>query len=68
MNNFKKRLRSKEFWTGLIGVSGLVAQYVCKEFGLSFDVVGLNVLLTAILTFAAGLGVFVNPTTKGIKD
>lgn len=66
--NLKLRWRSLPFWTGIVGVIGLIAQFVCKNYGLTFDLEGLNAILTAVLGCMVTLGVLSDPTTPGVRD
>lgn len=66
--NWKVRLQSKEFWVAVIAFIMLVTQYVCKWFGLEFDLPGLNEILSAILGLLVLLGIVVDPTTPKTSD
>lgn len=66
--NLKLRWQSKTFWTSVIALIGLIAQFVCKQYGIEFDVAGLNDILTGVLVCAIGLGIVVDPTTPGVQD
>lgn len=66
--NLKLRWQNKTFWLSVIALIGLVVQFVCKNYGLEFDVAGLNEILTALLTCAVALGLVIDPTTPGAGD
>lgn len=44
------------------------AQYVCKWFGLEYQIPGLNEILSAILGLFVLLGIVVDPTTPKTTD
>ena len=66
--NWKVRLQSKEFWMAMIAFVILVAQYICKWYGLEFDIPGLNEILTSLLGLLILLGIVVDPTTPHTTD
>lgn len=66
--NWKVRLQSKEFWMAIIAFVILVAQYVCKWYGLEFDIPGLNEILSSLLGLLILLGIVVDPTTPKTTD
>lgn len=66
--NWKVRLQSKEFWMAVIAFVILVAQYVCKWYGLEFDIPGLNEILSSLLGLLILLGIVVDPTTPKTTD
>ncbi|MFR3144570.1 MAG: phage holin [Eubacterium callanderi] len=66
--NWKVRLQSKEFWMAMIAFVILVAQYVCKWYGLEFDIPGLNEILSSLLGLLILLGIVVDPTTPNTTD
>lgn len=66
--NLKLRWQNKTFWVSVIALIGLVVQFVCKNYGLEFDVAGLNEILTATMTCAIALGLVIDPTTPGTTD
>lgn len=66
--NWKVRLQSKEFWMAVIAFIILIVQYVCKWYGLEFDIPGLNEILSAILGLFVLLGIVVDPTTPKTTD
>ena len=66
--NLKLRWQNKSFWVSAIALIGLIVQFICKNYGLVFDVTGLNYILTALLTCAIALGLVIDPTTPGVGD
>ena len=66
--NLKLRWQNKAFWVSVIALIGLIVQFICKNYGLAFDVTGLNEILTAVLTCAVALGLVMDPTTPGAGD
>lgn len=72
--DWKKRLKSKEFWIGAVGVVGTAA----VSFGqlLGVDVSGnvtevsevATIVVTAVFAVAGLVGVTADPTTPGISD
>jgi len=66
--DFKARLKNKAFWVSMIALVGMIVQFICDNFGLSFDVSGLNNILTAILGIAVASGIVVDTSTKGWSD
>ena len=68
--NFKVRLKNKTFW--LTAIPALVTLIYCV-LGL-FDIVPtiseqtIVKVLTTIISLLTTLGVFVDPTTEGVKD
>lgn len=66
--NWKVRLQSKEFWMAMIAFVILVAQYICKWYGLEFDIPGLNEILSSLLGLLILLGIVVDPTTPKTTD
>lgn len=66
--NWKVRLQSKEFWMAILAFILLVTQYVCKWFGLTIDIAGVNEILSAILSLFVLIGIVVDPTTPTVKD
>ena len=71
--NFKVRIKNIWFWIGLIGVI-LSAMGVEPEVFTSWEIVKeqfINLIKNPYMlgsVFIAVLGVFVDPTTKGVKD
>lgn len=68
--NWKLRLQNKAILTGLVGAVLLFIKQVTELFGLdlSTQLEQISGLVGAILTLLAGLGVIVDPTSKGVKD
>lgn len=68
--NWKLRIKNKTVLTGLIGALLLFIKQVTELFGLdlSTQLEQISALAGAILTLLTGLGVIVDPTSKGIKD
>lgn len=70
--NWKIRLQSKTFWTGLIGVIGTFVMSFASLLGLSIDTSGVESVATMVVSsvFAvlAIAGVIVDPTTSGLSD
>lgn len=71
--NFKERMKNPWFWVGLVGVvltaTGMKAD-MFTSWGILMQAI-LDVLKNPFLlgtTALAVLGVFVEPTTKGLKD
>ena len=58
MINWKVRMKSPAFWTGLIGVLGAFAVGMAQLFGV----------VTAVFGVLALVGVTTDPTTKGLGD
>lgn len=71
--NIKVRLKNPWFWVGLVGVI-LSAMGISAETLTSWGAVGKAVLDLVTNPFMLGsvavavLGVFVDPTTEGVKD
>lgn len=68
--NWKLRFKNKAVLTGLVGAILLFVKQVTEVFGLdlSAQLEQINGLVGTILTLLAGLGVIVDPTSKGVKD
>ncbi|PTK52100.1 phage holin [Staphylococcus haemolyticus] len=68
--NWKLRFKNKAVLTGLVGAVLLFIKQVTELFGLdlSTQLEQISGLVGAILTLLAGLGVIVDPTSKGVKD
>jgi phi LC3 family holin len=69
----KDRYRNPWFWVGLVSIM-IAASGIDFETLTSWALVG-QALLTIVMNpvklvavLLAGLGVFINPTTKGVKD
>lgn len=70
MMNWKLRIKNKATLTGLVGAVLLFIKQVTEVFGLdlSIQLEQIGSLIGAILTLLAGLGIVVDPTSKGVKD
>ena len=72
MVNWKVRLKSKAFWTGLIGALGVAAMAVCQALGADFDAEPWTQALTSVVSGVFGVlalvGVVADPTTEGVSD
>lgn len=74
MINWKLRIKSPAFWTGLIGVIGTFAIGIAQLFGIDISSEAgswqqaLTALVTAVFGILALVGVTADPTTKGISD
>lgn len=68
--NWKLRIKNKTVLGGLIGALLLFIKQVTELFGLdlSTQLEQVSALAGTIITLLVGLGVIVDPTTKGIKD
>lgn len=68
--NWKLRIKNKTVLGGLIGALLLFIKQVTELFGLdlSTQLEQLSALAGTIITLLVGLGVIVDPTTKGVKD
>ncbi|MBY6178282.1 phage holin [Staphylococcus warneri] len=68
--NWKLRLKNKTVLTGLVGALLLFIKQVTELFGLDLtsQLEQASGLIGTILTILAGLGVIVDPTSKGVKD
>lgn len=70
--NWNVRVKSKEFWLGIVGAIGVAVMSIANALGLNIDVepwMGVaNTLVTTIFTVLALIGVITDPTTQGIAD
>ena len=70
--DWEKRLGNKAFWLGLIPAVLLLVQVVASVFGFALDFGELGnklvAVVNAVFAVLAGLGVVIDPTTKGIGD
>lgn len=70
--NWRVRLKSKQFWAGIIGSVGSLLMALAGLLG--YDGAGLTgsdavrALLDSLLCILTLLGVIADPTTKGIGD
>lgn len=74
MINWKVRLKSPAFWTGLIGVLATLIISLAQLFGLDISAVvggweqALIALVTAVFGVLGLVGVVTDPTTEGVGD
>lgn len=74
MINWKVRLKSPAFWTGLIGVLATLIISLAQLFGLDISAVvggweqALIALVTAVFGVLGLVGVVTDPTTEGVSD
>lgn len=72
MINWRVRMKSKEFWIGLVGVVGATIVGIAALFGVQVDVGqytdAATALITGIFAVLGVLGVTADPTTKGLSD
>lgn len=68
--NWKLRIKNKTVLGGLIGALLLFIKQVTELFGLdlSTQLEQVSALAGTIITLLVGLGVIIDPTTKGVKD
>ena len=70
--NWKIRIKNKTFWITLIPALLLLIQTIAAVFGLTLDFSDLNekmlLVVNALFTVLAILGIVVDPTTTGVKD
>lgn len=70
--NWKVRLKSKQFWAGIIGAVGSLLTALAGLLGSSgagqTGADSLQVMLGSLFYILTLLGVIVDPTTKGIGD
>ncbi|MCR5136261.1 MAG: phage holin [Oscillospiraceae bacterium] len=70
--NWKVRIRNKLFWLALIPAVLILAETVCRLFGLSLETGDLKEqllnLVNAVFAVLAVLGIVVDPTTEGVGD
>ena len=68
--NWQVRLKKKSFWVAIVSAVALFVNNITGAFGLDYSASieqGVSIV-TSLLTLLAGLGIIVDPTTKGIKD
>ena len=68
--NWQVRLKKKSFWVAIVSAIALFINNITGAFGLDYSASieqGVSIV-TSLLTLLAGLGIIVDPTTKGIKD
>ena len=74
MINWKVRLKSPAFWTGLIGVLATLIISLAQLFGLDISATvggweqALIALVTAVFGVLGLVGVVTDPTTEGVSD
>ncbi|MCG3400053.1 phage holin [Staphylococcus massiliensis] len=68
--NWKVRLKRKSFWVAIISALALFVNNITGAFGVDYSQqVEQSVdIASSVLTLLAGLGVIIDPTTKGVKD
>ncbi len=70
--NWKVRLKSKTFWTGLVGVIGTFVVSMASLLGVDLDASGVESAATTVISTVfmvlAMMGVVADPTTSGITD
>ena len=68
--NSKTRIKQKYFWTGIIGLVGVIANNFAMLFGVDWtnEVNILMTILTSVLGVFVLLGIVVDPTTEGLGD
>lgn len=62
--NWKIRLKSSTFWTGLFGLISMIVVYAVP----GFDFGPIREILLAALALMMTLGVISDPTTPGVND
>lgn len=70
--NWKVRIKSPQFWTGLVGAIGVCVVAVANAFGFSIDVAewsdAANSIIAGVFTVLTLVGVVADPTTQGVCD
>ena len=68
--NFILRLKNKATLTAIVGAIFLFIKQITEAFGidLSAQIEQISGLVGAVITLLVGLGVVVDPTSKGVKD
>ena len=70
--NWKVRMRNKSFWLAVVSAALLLAQVIAVPFGYNFEIDVINKqlldIINAAFAFLSILGVFTDPTTKGVSD
>ena len=68
--NFILRLKNKATLTAIVGAILLFIKQITEAFGvdLSAEIEQVSGLVGAVITLLVGLGVVVDPTSKGVKD
>ena len=68
--NWQVRLKKKSFWVAIVSAVALFINNITGAFGLDYSASieqGVSIV-TSLLTLLAGLGIIVDPTTKGVRD
>lgn len=63
--NWKLRLHSGAFWTGLVGAVFFLLK---NSFGWQIDDGTINAVTNLVLLAATAVGLVADPTTKGLSD
>lgn len=68
--NWKVRLRNKQFWIATIALLAVLANQIAAVFGQDITVYSEQAteIAETILLILSGIGIIVDPTTKGVKD
>ena len=70
--NWKVRIKNKLFWLALIPAVLILAETVCRLFGVTVETGDLKEqllnLVNAVFAVLAVLGIVVDPTTEGLSD
>lgn len=68
--NWKVRLRNKQFWIATIALLAALANQIAAVFGQDITVYSEQAteIAETILLILSGIGIIVDPTTKGVKD
>ena len=70
--NWNVRVKSKQFWLGIVGALGTCVMVALNAIGMEVDVQpwvdALNTIITGIFTILALIGVVNDPTTAGLAD
>lgn len=72
MINWQTRIKSKEFWIGIVGVLVSAITGIAAQFGVEVDLgqysEGATVIITSVFAILGVIGVVNDPTTKGLSD
>ena len=72
MINWQVRIKSKEFWIGIVGVIGAAVVGIAAQFGIQLDIGeytdAISALITGVFAVLGVLGVTADPTTAGVSD
>lgn len=70
--NWKVRIKSPQFWTGLVGAAGVCAVAVANALGFTLDITewseAANSIIAGVFTILTLVGVVADPTTQGVCD